>query len=469
MALEHRMIEPFSDKQVREGVISYGVSSYGYDVRIADEFKIFTNINSTIVDPKNFDPRSFVDFKGDVCIIPPNSFALARTVEYFRIPRNVITVCVGKSHLRALRDHRERHALRAGVGGHRHPRGLEHDAPARQDLRQRGHRPGAVLRERRGVRDLLRRQEGQVPGAAGRSPCRSSRRAADGPRDRHHGRPPHRLRHPAPGVRPRSSRRAASSRSWSSGRQDQRRRRRSSAWRCTRRGRRRSSTASSRASRYLGAAAEVADAALRARRGATASCPTSSTPPPTSTPSCASTGKWVPVARPEDGLRARAARRRARLREAGAGAEGRAGRAARPRHPRAAAGAQPRLLGLRLHVERRLGGDQQGHRHRGHRARDAASRARRGRRSWWWPGPAIVHSGGDVAAGPPGAGRLGGRAAHRQRVRRPRPREGDPEDQPRRLPDERPRRRGRQPQPPLGDQRRQPRGRRSGRRWRRAS
>jgi dCTP deaminase len=97
MALEHRMIEPFSDKQVREGVISYGVSSYGYDVRIADEFKIFTNINSTIVDPKNFDPRSFVDVKGDVCIIPPNSFALARTVEYFRVPRDVLVVCLGKS------------------------------------------------------------------------------------------------------------------------------------------------------------------------------------------------------------------------------------------------------------------------------------------------------------------------------------------------------------------------------------
>src|SRR5499425_2793277 len=96
MALERKMIEPFEDRQVRDGVISYGVSSYGYDVRIADEFKIFTNINSTIVDPKNFDPRSFVDFKGDVCIIPPNSFALARTVEYFRIPRNVITCCVGK-------------------------------------------------------------------------------------------------------------------------------------------------------------------------------------------------------------------------------------------------------------------------------------------------------------------------------------------------------------------------------------
>ncbi len=97
MALEHRMIEPFSDRQVREGVVSYGVSSYGYDVRIADEFKIFTNIHSTIVDPKRFDSRSFVDVKGDVCIIPPNSFALARTVEYFRVPRNVLVVCLGKS------------------------------------------------------------------------------------------------------------------------------------------------------------------------------------------------------------------------------------------------------------------------------------------------------------------------------------------------------------------------------------
>jgi dCTP deaminase len=97
MAHERRMIEPFSDRQVREGVISYGLSSYGYDVRIARDFKIFTNINSTIVDPKNFDPRSFVDFEGDVCVIPPNSFALARTVESFRIPRNVIVVTLGKS------------------------------------------------------------------------------------------------------------------------------------------------------------------------------------------------------------------------------------------------------------------------------------------------------------------------------------------------------------------------------------
>ncbi|HLC27187.1 MAG TPA: dCTP deaminase [bacterium] len=97
MALEHAMITPFEDKQVAQGAISYGVSSYGYDIRIADEFKIFTNINSTIVDPKSFDPKSFVDFRGPVCIIPPNSFALGKTVEYFRIPRNVLTVCLGKS------------------------------------------------------------------------------------------------------------------------------------------------------------------------------------------------------------------------------------------------------------------------------------------------------------------------------------------------------------------------------------
>ena len=97
MAREHRMIEPFSDSQVRNGVISFGVSSYGYDIRVANEFKIFTNVNSTVVDPKHFDARSFVDFKGEVCTIPPNSFALARTVEYFRIPRNVLTLCVGKS------------------------------------------------------------------------------------------------------------------------------------------------------------------------------------------------------------------------------------------------------------------------------------------------------------------------------------------------------------------------------------
>jgi dCTP deaminase len=97
MCREHKMIEPFEERQVRENAISFGVSSYGYDLRIADEFKIFTNINTTIVDPKNFDPKSLVDFKGDVCIVPPNSFALGRSVEYFRIPRRTMVICVGKS------------------------------------------------------------------------------------------------------------------------------------------------------------------------------------------------------------------------------------------------------------------------------------------------------------------------------------------------------------------------------------
>ncbi len=97
MALEKGMIKPFEERQVRAGVISYGVSSYGYDLRIADEFKIFTNINNTIVEPKAFDPRSFVDYQGPVCIVPPNSFALGRSLEYFKIPRNVLTICVGKS------------------------------------------------------------------------------------------------------------------------------------------------------------------------------------------------------------------------------------------------------------------------------------------------------------------------------------------------------------------------------------
>lgn len=101
MAIEHDMITPFEAKQIREvhgkKIISYGNSSYGYDVRCASEFKIFTNINSAVVDPKNFDENSFVDIQADVCIIPPNSFALARTVEYFKIPRNVLTICLGKS------------------------------------------------------------------------------------------------------------------------------------------------------------------------------------------------------------------------------------------------------------------------------------------------------------------------------------------------------------------------------------
>lgn len=97
MAVNHGMIEPFESGQVRDGVISFGVSSYGYDIRVADEFKIFTNVHSAVVDPKHFDPKSMVDYKGEVCVIPPNSFALARTIEYFRIPRDVLTVCLGKS------------------------------------------------------------------------------------------------------------------------------------------------------------------------------------------------------------------------------------------------------------------------------------------------------------------------------------------------------------------------------------
>ena len=103
MAQEHQMIDPFVEGQVRSvdthgrKVISYGVSSYGYDMRVAPEFKIFTNVLSAIVDPKEFDSKSFVEFEGDICIVPPNSFALARSVEYFRIPRNVLTICVGKS------------------------------------------------------------------------------------------------------------------------------------------------------------------------------------------------------------------------------------------------------------------------------------------------------------------------------------------------------------------------------------
>lgn len=97
MVKEHGMIEPFAENQVRDGVISYGVSSYGYDIRVADEFMIFTNVYSAVVDPKRFDSNAMIEIKGKECIIPPNSFALARTVEYFRIPRSVLTVCLGKS------------------------------------------------------------------------------------------------------------------------------------------------------------------------------------------------------------------------------------------------------------------------------------------------------------------------------------------------------------------------------------
>ena len=97
MSLNKQMISPFTDNQIKRGTISYGLSSYGYDIRVSDEYKIFTNVNNSIVDPKKFDKNSFIDFKGDICIIPPNSFALARSIEYFKIPRNVLTICLGKS------------------------------------------------------------------------------------------------------------------------------------------------------------------------------------------------------------------------------------------------------------------------------------------------------------------------------------------------------------------------------------
>ena len=97
MSINCGMIDPFVSSQLEMGKISYGLSSYGYDIRVSDEYKIFTNINNSIIDPKNFDANSFIDFKGDVCIVPPNSFALARSVEYFRIPRDILTICLGKS------------------------------------------------------------------------------------------------------------------------------------------------------------------------------------------------------------------------------------------------------------------------------------------------------------------------------------------------------------------------------------
>ena len=147
MATEHGMIDPFVDGQVREGVVSYGVSSYGYDIRVADEFKVFTNINTTVIDPKAFDPRSFVDIKAPVCIVPPNSFALARTIEYFRIPRDVLTVCLGKSTYARCGIIVNVTPFRAGVGGHGDARDLEYDAAASKDLRQRGNCTSPVLPE----------------------------------------------------------------------------------------------------------------------------------------------------------------------------------------------------------------------------------------------------------------------------------------------------------------------------------
>ena len=97
MSLKEEMISPFVDNQITKGTISYGLSSSGYDIRVSDEYKVFTNVNNSVVDPKKFDEKSFIDYKGDICIVPPNSFALARSIEYFKIPRNILTICLGKS------------------------------------------------------------------------------------------------------------------------------------------------------------------------------------------------------------------------------------------------------------------------------------------------------------------------------------------------------------------------------------
>ena len=149
---------------MRDGGISYGVSSYGYDIRVADEFKIFTNVNSTIVDPKRFDEQSFVDFKGEVCLVPPNSFALARTVEYFRIPRSVLTICLGKSTY-----------ARCGIIVNVTPFEPEWEGTATLEISNTTPLPAKIyanegiaqvdlLRVRRGLPDLVRGQEGEVPG-----------------------------------------------------------------------------------------------------------------------------------------------------------------------------------------------------------------------------------------------------------------------------------------------------------------
>jgi len=170
MAREHKMIEPYEDRQVRDGVISYGVSSYGYDMRVADEFRIFTNVNSSIVDPKHFDAKSFVEFKGDICIVPPNSFALGRSVEYFRIPRNVLTLCVGKSTY-----------ARCGIIVNVTPFEPEWEGFVTLEISNTTPLPARIyaneglcqvglLRIRRGVRSLLQRQKGKVSGTAGHRP-----------------------------------------------------------------------------------------------------------------------------------------------------------------------------------------------------------------------------------------------------------------------------------------------------------
>ena len=177
-AIDHRMIVPFSEKQVCAGVISYGLSSYGYDLRVSDEFKIFTNVNSAIIDPKAFDERSFVSVQAPSVIIPPNSFALARSIEYFRIPRDVLTICVGKSTY-----------ARCGIIVNVTPfepewegfvtLEISNTTPLPAHLCQRGTVPDPLLpvRRRRCVRDQLCRPQRKVPEPARDRPSQAIGRA----------------------------------------------------------------------------------------------------------------------------------------------------------------------------------------------------------------------------------------------------------------------------------------------------
>jgi hypothetical protein len=157
-------IEPFADGTPRPGLISYGVSSYGYVVRVGRHFKVFTNARCTIVDPKRFDPKSFVDIEGDFCLIPPNSFALAETVEYFEIPRDVVAVCVGKSTYARCGIIVNVTPSGAGVARPGDDRDQQHHPPAGQDLRRGRHRPDPLPPGRRRLPNQLRRQEREVPG-----------------------------------------------------------------------------------------------------------------------------------------------------------------------------------------------------------------------------------------------------------------------------------------------------------------
>ncbi len=182
LATEHAMIDPFVETQKREGVISYGLSSYGYDARVADEFKIFTNVNSAVVDPKDFTPSSFVDRKVPVCIIPPNSFALAHTVEYFRIPRDVLVICLGKSTY-----------ARCGIIVNVTPLEPEWEGQVTIEISNTTPLPAKIyacegicqflfLRGDGPLRDQLRRQGGQIHGPARRRAAPACRRL-----DRVHG------------------------------------------------------------------------------------------------------------------------------------------------------------------------------------------------------------------------------------------------------------------------------------------